>query len=95
MRRADSSEDLGVVGALESLTLSRVAAQVIVLFDDQMIRKSDDFTIQMILLSDDDQMIVITNDHNSARLFEEENFVAFLKDDIAVEMIVLYCTIIR
>ena len=51
MRRADSSEDLGVVGALESLTLSRVAAQVIVLFHDQMIRN------QMILLSNDDQMI--------------------------------------
>ena len=45
LRRADSSEDLGVVGAVESLTLSRVAAQVIVLFHDQMIRKSDDFTI--------------------------------------------------
>ena len=51
MRRADSSEDLGVVGALESLTLSRVAVEVIVLFDDQMIRN------QMILLSNDDQMI--------------------------------------
>ena len=42
---ADSSEDLGVVGAVESLTLSRVAFEVIVLCDDQMIRKSDDFTV--------------------------------------------------
>ena len=38
LRRADSSEDLGVVGAVKSLTLSRAAAQVIVLFHDQMIR---------------------------------------------------------
>ena len=45
LRRADSSEDLGVVGVVESLTLSRVAVEVIVLFHDQMIRKSDDFTI--------------------------------------------------
>ena len=45
MRRADSSEDLGVVGAVESLTLSREAVEVIVLFHDQMIRKSDDYTI--------------------------------------------------
>ena len=49
----------------------------------------------MIFLSYDDQMIVVTNDHNSCRLIDEdEEFVAFLKDDMAVEMIVLYCTII-
>ena len=41
-------------------------------------------------------MIVITNDHNSDRLFdEEEDSVAFLKDEMAVEMILLYFTIIR
>ena len=41
-------------------------------------------------------MIVITNDHNSDRLFdEEEDFVAFLEADMVVEMILLYYTIIR
>ena len=34
LRRADSSEDLGVVGAVKSLTLSRVAVEVIVLSHD-------------------------------------------------------------
>ena len=41
-------------------------------------------------------MIVLTNDHNSDCLFdEEEDFVAFFKEDMAVEIIVLYYTIIR
>ena len=41
-------------------------------------------------------MIMLTNDHNSDCLLdEEEDFVAFLKIYMAVEMIVLYYTIIR
>ena len=51
LRRADSSEDLGVVGAEESLTLSRVAAQVIVLFHDQKIGWF--YYLMMIKWSDD------------------------------------------
>ena len=41
-------------------------------------------------------MIVLTNDHNSDCLFDEEgDFVAFFKEDMAVEIIVLYYTIIK
>ena len=39
---------------------------------------------------------MLTNDHNSDCLLDEEkDFVAFLKDDMVVEIIVLYYTIIR
>ena len=41
-------------------------------------------------------MFLLTNDPNSDCLLDEdEEFVAFLKDDMAIEMIVLYYAIIR